>query len=175
MLGGLAQRLSATVALAARACKLLQQNHVRHIVAGESLRTGDPHARDTPLAELVPPALQARPVQGGAPLAIIPAALLGMERLPCACEMEPQALARLIHGWGEGLPIGRRPDRDGPGHTSPPLVREAPWTGGEWRSAGSAGSMAGEVARLGPPVAWRRLAPATDAVSARGVAWSPPG
>ena len=174
-LGGLAHRLSETVALASRACALLKEHHVMPGVAGESIRTGAQHARDVPRAALVPQAIQSRPVQGRTTLAIIAEDRLGMERLPFACAMEPQALALVVHGWGEGLTIGRHPDIDSAGHTSPPMVRAEQWTGWECRSAGSAGSMAGEIDRRGPTVAWRRPPPETDAVSARGVAWYPPG
>src|SRR5262244_1720428 len=145
-----------------------------HVVAGESIRTGDQHALDAPLAELVPQSIQSRPVQGRATIAIITEDMLGMQLLPFALEMEPQSLDLLINGLGQGLPVGRHPDIDGTGHTSPPMVREEKWTGWECRAAGSAGSIAGDVDRLGPTVAWRRLSPGTDAVSASGVSWYPP-
>ena len=70
------------------------------IVAGESIRTGDQHALDVPLAELVPQSIQSRPVQGRTTLAIISEDRLGMELLPFAFEMEPQALDLLVNGLG---------------------------------------------------------------------------
>src|SRR4029450_3917348 len=133
-----------------------------HIVAGESIRTGDQHALDVPLAELVPQSIQSRPVQGRATIAIISEDMLGVQLLPFAFEMPPKALDLLINGLGQGLTVGRHPDIDSTGHASPPMVREEQWTGWECRAAGSAGSIAGDVDRLGPTVAWRRPPPETD-------------
>jgi hypothetical protein len=78
MLGILAYRLIEKVDLAARACELLKQDHLMHIVAGESIWTGNQHALDVSLAELVPQSIQARPVQGGATMAIITEDILGL-------------------------------------------------------------------------------------------------
>jgi hypothetical protein len=106
MLGVLAYWLIEKVDLAARACKLLKQHHLMHVVAGESIRTGDQHALDAPLAELVPQSIESRPVQGRATRAIIPEDMLGMELLPFTLEMEPQSLDLLINGLGQSLTIG---------------------------------------------------------------------
>jgi hypothetical protein len=54
MLGVLADGLIEKVDLAAIARELLKQNYLMHVVAGESIRTGDQHALDAPFAELVP-------------------------------------------------------------------------------------------------------------------------
>jgi hypothetical protein len=70
ILGVLAHGLIEKIDLAAIACELFKQYHVMHIVAGKAIRTGDQHALDAPLAALVPQAVQARPVQGRATLAI---------------------------------------------------------------------------------------------------------
>src|SRR5215475_12824523 len=174
MLGGWAYGLIEKIDLAARAGELFKQDHLRHLVAGKSIWTGDQHALDVPFAELVPQAVQTRPVQGRATLAIITEDILGRQLLPFAFEMPPQALDLLINGLGQGLTVGRHADIDSPGHASPPMVREEQLTGGERRSAGSAGSIAADVDRRGPTVAWRRPSPETDAVSASRVSWYPP-
>jgi hypothetical protein len=174
ILGVLAHRLIEKGALAAIAFELLKQDHVMHIVAGESIRTGDQHALDAPLAELVSQSIQSRPVQGRATLAIITEDILGMQLLPFAFKREPKSLDLLVNGLGQGLTIGRHADIDDTGHTSPPMVREEQWTGWERRAAGSDGSIAGDIGRRDPTVAWRRLLPETDAVSASGVSWYPP-
>jgi hypothetical protein len=123
MLGSLAYRLIEKVDWTAIAFELLKQDHLRHLVAGESSRTGAQHALDASLAELVPQSIQARPVQGGATIAIITDDICGLQLLTFALEMEPQALKLLVNGLGQALTIGRHPDIDGTGHTSPPLVR----------------------------------------------------
>src|SRR5215468_2007181 len=106
MLGVLAHGLIEKVDLAARAFELLKQDHLMHIVAGESIRTGDQHALDAPLAELVPQSIQSWPVQGRATIAIITEDMLGLQLLAFAFEMEPKSLDLLINGLGQGLTIG---------------------------------------------------------------------
>ena len=174
MRGILAYGLIEKVDLTAIACELLKQDHLMHIIAGESIWTGNQHALNVSLAELVPQLIQARPVQGGATLAIITEDILGLQLLTFAFEMEPQALNLLVNGLGQGLTIGRHTDRDGTGHATPPRVREEQWTGWERRSVGSVGSIAGDVDKLDPTVAGRRPPPETDAVSASSVSWYPP-
>src|SRR5215470_5811225 len=101
MLRVLAHRLIEQVNLASIACELLKQNHWMHIVADESIRTGDQHALDAPLAELVPQSIQSRPVQGRTTIAIITEDMLGLQLLACAVEMEPKSLDLLIKGLGQ--------------------------------------------------------------------------
>src|SRR5262249_12307654 len=114
MLGVWAYGLIEKIDLAARACELFKQYHLMHIVAGKSIWTGDQHALDVPFAELVPQAVQTRPVQSRATatIAIITEDILGRQLLPFAFEMPPQALDLLINGLGQGLTVGRHADID---------------------------------------------------------------
>jgi hypothetical protein len=142
MLGGLVHGLIETVDLAAMACELFKQDHVMHIVAGESIRTSDQHTGDGAFPALIPQSIQSWPVERRATIAIITEDMCGMQLLTFAFAMEPQSLDLLVNGLGQGLPIGRHADRDGTGHASPPMGRRGGLKGWEPRSAGSDGSIA---------------------------------
>ena len=92
------------------------------IVAGQPIWTGNDDPVKDGLFEPIPQAIQARPIEGGATLAIITENILRSHRLPLAVDVRGEARNLLVNRLCQRLPLGRYAGIDGCSHTCPPSV-----------------------------------------------------
>jgi hypothetical protein len=72
VLGGLAQRLIQELDATASLCERFKENHVMDLVAGQPIGPGADDPVQHGLFEPIPQAIQPRPIERGATIAIIP-------------------------------------------------------------------------------------------------------
>jgi hypothetical protein len=102
----LPQRLIEKLDATARLLELFQQDHLMDIVPGEAIWTGHDDSVQGGLFEPIPQAIQPRPIEGGATIALITEHILRTQGLALSVHVRSEAFHLLFNGLGQHLPLG---------------------------------------------------------------------
>src|SRR5499427_6259517 len=167
----LSQRLIQELDATARLFELFQEDHLMDIVSGQPIWTGNDDPVKDGLFEPIPQAIQPRPIEGGATIAIITENILRSQRLTLTIYVRGEARNLLVNRLCQHLPLGRYAGIDGCSHTWPPSVVCVRVQGWNRRGARGAQSNPKGIGRPGPTVVLRPPSAGIGAVSASGVSW----
>jgi hypothetical protein len=106
--------------LAAVAAQLVDEQHLVDVVAGQPVGRGDQHQVKLGHRRVVPQAVQTRPAQAGAAVAVI---AVDVPLLQCPAvfgDRHPQPIKLLLDGLRLGLAGGRDPRVHRDAHQAPP-------------------------------------------------------
>src|SRR5262245_39818729 len=153
----------------ARLFELFQQDHLMDIVAGQPIWTGNDDPVQRGLFEPIPQAIQSRPIEGGATIAIITENILRAYSLTLTVYVRGEARNLLFNRLCQRLPLGRYAGIEGRSHTCPPSVVCVGVRGRKRRGVRGAPSTPEGIGRPDPTVVLRPLSAGIGAVSASGV------
>ena len=92
------------------------------IVAGQPIWTSNDDPVKDGLFEPIPQAIQSRPIEGGATIAVITENILRAQSLTLAVYVRGEARNLLFNRLCQRLTLGRHAGIDGRSHTCPPSV-----------------------------------------------------